>query len=67
MGELLLRLQLRSSSQTAKEPSVLVLKRCSFNPGNDSQHSKELVIYIHHKKGNSRSTVKVPAEFKAIQ
>lgn len=47
VGELLLRLQLRNTFQTANEASVLGLKRCSFDPGNDSQYSKNLIIYIH--------------------
>lgn len=45
VGELLLRLQLRNTSQSAKEAPVLVLKLCSFIPGNDSK--KLMMISIH--------------------
>lgn len=41
VGELLLRLQLRNNSQSASQASVLVLACCSWDPGNDSQHSKK--------------------------
>lgn len=47
-GKLLLRLQLRNTSQSAKDAPVLVLKLCSFIPGNDSQHSKKLMMISIH-------------------
>lgn len=40
-----------NASQTANEAAVLVLKRCSFHPGNDSQHSKNDDLHsplLHH-------------------